>query len=130
MKMALRHSGFAFASAAFAALTVFLFILLAAAALHASFTDRSDIVAPVGLLWLSCGVLYVATSFLSRCPACHRNIFTQWYPSDRLHPQRSRFGKLVDGWQAIVADILLHRRFNCMKCGVLAELNMKGSLSP
>ena len=122
--MLIRHSIFAITSASFAALMVLLFFMTALAGIHAAITDQTHIIIFTGILWISCGLLYLCTSFFSSCPACKRNIYAQSRPSDQLHPNRSRFGKLVDGWQAIVVDVLLHKKFNCMNCGESIKLNL------
>lgn len=108
---------------------VLFFLMTALAGIHAAITDRTDIVIFTGSLWITCGLLYLFTSFFSSCPACKRNIYAQSRSPDQLHPNRSRFGKLVDGWQAIAVDVLLHRKFNCMNCGEFVELKFKNTSS-
>jgi hypothetical protein len=127
MKMPVRHSIIAITSASLAALMILFFLMTALAGIHAAITDRTDIVIFIGSLWFTFGLLYLCTSFFSSCPACHRNIYAQSRPPDQLHRNRSRFGKLVDGWQAIVVDVLLHRTFNCMNCGDFVKLEFKNT---
>jgi len=125
-KMTPTCSIISFTAALLAFLTLLLFFALVLVfSIVVIFPFKADVsVLTIGITWLVSGVLGFIVGGFSRCPVCNKCVFSQTDPSEKLHPKRSRFGKLIDGWQAIVVDILLHRRFHCMKCGAGVTLAM------
>ena len=115
-------------SAVLATINLVSFLSIPLFLIYAFITNQTKMLTPVIVVWISSGVSYIVTTFFSRCPSCRAHVFIQTHPRDRLHPKRSRFGGIVDGWLAIVVDVLLNRRFRCMKCGQDVGLKIRHNI--
>lgn len=59
---------------------------------------------------------YMGLAFSLRCPACRRRFLVE--SRGATHPE-ARKAQPLSRWGTMVLDIIRHRQFTCMYCGIL-----------